>query len=636
MNENDWRLITNEQGSNDKQPIQLVVNNSYDQIEVPDYRALLYKYFFSKWYLYVLFVPICLAAAHMGAKIIEPTYLIHSKLLIQEIKSEFSATEDWLKKSMNFSSVSENVANEIQVLSSYSLMSNVVEELGLDTKYQWKEGLIEREGYRDFPILVDTFNVHPNYMYAPLSIVPISDSLFEFHTDSLIGTYRFGDLFSNLAGTYRVHSVGPLFLDSDSIMQVIFMHPNAVTEGYLRGLGVGLVDKKSTMLALTLEDPVPQKGVDIMSALIAEYARLKEEENTALIGNTLSLINERLKDVSRNLSSVESSVEKFKLSNNYSGESNADLNLVLQEASSLSADQKGLEVQLAILEALAQNLEEDDGAYNLISASLSFMGVEVTNQVKIYNQLVLERGQLLKSAGASNPVLIASTEKLSDLKMAIKRTIGGKKEEVGITLASTESQYQASMDKIKSVPTINRVLATKEREHSIVENLYVYLLQRREEATLAQINSSKNFKLIDAPRSSLAPVGPNIMMLYLGGMVAGMGIPFVFVFLMYFFKDPLPSNQTADAVAPPNAEMSALGAVEPRQMLASNGQSEGPFTEFQSLGVGEDFIRQDDNPCIIVTPKIEERSRSYNRENDRNRTVILDSHIPDEDEDIYS
>ena len=62
----------------------------------------------------------------IALKLAEPQYGIQSKILIKEVENEFGATEDWLKRSLNFTSVSENVSNEIQVLSSFSLMSSVV------------------------------------------------------------------------------------------------------------------------------------------------------------------------------------------------------------------------------------------------------------------------------------------------------------------------------------------------------------------------------------------------------------------------------------------------------------------------------------------------------------------------------
>ena len=578
-----------------------------------DYKKLIHKFIFKYWYLYMLFGPACLALAYFGKKIAEPTFGIQSKILIKEVENEFGATEDWLKRSLNFTSVSENVSNEIQVLSSFSLMGAVVNELGLDIKYNWNEGFKNREGYHDFPIILDTVSIsNYEYLYLPFDIIPLDEKTFSFEQDSIIGRYQFGQLFTNKYGTFKISVRQQLPIHSDSTMQVIVMNPNAVTEGYLRNFKIEHSDENSTMLELFLEDAVPQKGIDVMTTLIAEYARVKNEENSRTLGGTLEFIDDRLKDVSNNLRSVESSVEAYKLRNRVTAETTSDLDIVLKKASKLALDKRDLELQLNMLELMGTSLETDSGEFELISANVSSISKELYDLVELYNDLVLERRQLLKSAGHSNPVIQNNTEKLKNLKNTVAVAIATKRSEVALKIESTTSEYESSAKRLRRVPTIERNLADKERERAIIENLYVYLLQKREEAALARISSSQNFKLIDAPRSSIQPISPKSGVYYVAGLFGGLGIPLMLIFAINFFRNSVHTEEEIKEIIPNRSIIGVISKNKKRnQQVVRTGDNSLASEHFRSLRANLDFIHKNGHQSILVTSSTSNEGKTF-------------------------
>lgn len=581
--------------------------------EAINYKEILKKYFFDHWYLYILFVPVFLALSYFALNLAEPQFGIQSSILIKEVENEFGATEDWLKRSLNFTSVSENVSNEIQMLSSFSLMGSVVDQLGLGIKYNWNDGLRNREGYTEFPIVLDTVSLFSNeYTYLPFDIIPVDDNSFRFVEDSLIDRYQFGELFTNKYGTFRINIRNPLPTPSDATMQIMVMNPNAVTEGYLNKLKIELSDENSTMLGLYMEDAVPQKGIDVMTTMIAEYARVKNEENSKTLGGTLEFLDDRLKDVSTNLRSVESSVEVYKLRNRVTAATTSDLDIVLKKASSLALEKRDLDLQLNMLDLMSSSFQTASKDFELISANVSSISKELYDLLELYNGLVLERRQLLKSAGLSNPVLQNNTEKLTNLKASIVLAVATKRNEVRLNIEATDTEYQISAKRLRSVPTIERNLADKERERSIIENLYVYLLQKREEAALARISSSQNFKLIDAPRSTLQPVSPKSMVFYLGGLFGGFGLPLFLIFTFDFFKNSIRTEDDIREVIPNRTVMGVIAKNKNRKELVVTENSNSIASEhFRSLRANLEFFHRNGQQTVMVTSSTANEGKTF-------------------------
>ncbi len=578
-----------------------------------DYKQLIKQYVFDYWYLYLVFIPLCLMLVYGYVKTIEPTYSIQSKILIKKVESDFGAPEDWLKKSLNFSSVSESVANEIQLLSSFSLMRSVVDYLGLYVKYQWKNGLVTREGYKDFPLAVDSFSLTSGASSGlAVDIVPIDQFTFQFVKDSLIGIYSFDSLFTNHFGTFKIITRGNLQLASDSLLQIIFMNPNAVTETYRRNLKLELPDEKSTMLEIVLEDAVPEKGIDVVTTLLSEYTRLKDDENNQTLGSTLQFLDTRLADVSQSLRSVESRVEQYKVDNKVTANSTSDLDIVLNNVNKLVEEQKDLEYQLKVIAGMEGSVASNSSMFDLISANVSSVSREIYDLIEVYNKLVLDRQQLLNSANLSNPVIQSNTEKLIELRKSIASAIDQKQREIKLRIETISNQYQEATLRLRNIPTLERNLADVEREKSIVENLYIYLLQKREEAALAEISSSKNFKLIDRPRSSIEPVSPNKKVIYLGGFLLGSGIPVSIIFLLNFFRRSVSSIDEIRNSMPRRTIMGMVIQNKGKERNVVHEDSNSIVSEnFRSLRANLEFYERDRNQCILVTSSTKYEGKTF-------------------------
>lgn len=611
----------------------ILVNGLQILEEEVAYKALFYKYVLNKWYLYVIFLALFLGLTYFYTDTLQPEYEISSKLLIREGEDNYGPQEDWLKKSIIFSAVSENVNNEMQTLTSFWLMNTVVNELELDIKYYWKHKFSIIEGYRDFPIKVDSFSLKPQ-VKTSFEITPIDQKTFRFSQDNEIGVYHFGRLFSNNYGSFRIQKNGILPISSDSTIHVEFLNPEAVAANYLRILEVGLADNKnkSSILILTLTDAIPERGKDILNLLVKQYSQFKAKENTAITLKTLEFIDERLGNISSELKSIESGVEYFKLNNNIASETTSDLNIILQNVDGLVKEQKDFELQISILNSMKMDLMDTVEDYELLPVNLTLVNSQIHDLIKPYNDQVLERNRLLETGLPSNPVVITAEQKLNSLRTSIYGAIENMLSDLEFKKRSNENQYDTSIRRLRSVPSKERALLDKLRKQSITEKLYTYLLQKKEETSLALVSQYSNSLLIDPPHSSLDPVAPNKMKFYFVGIAGGLGIPFLFLIILDFFKDSIKTEKELKKIISDQTVIGVIGLHKGKNKQLLLGKSGSLVAErFRSLRTNIQFHHRDKTKCILVTSSTCDEGKTFVATNlatsfslIKKKTIIID------------
>ena len=70
-----------------------------------------------------------------------------------------------------------------------------------------------------------------------------------------------------------------------------------------------------------------------------------------------------------------------------------------------------------------------------------------------------------------------------------------------------------------------------ERQHKIIEALYIYLLEKREENNLTQVFHAQNLRIISPPMGKLKPIAPKKGTILLLALVIGALIPTFSIYL---------------------------------------------------------------------------------------------------------
>lgn len=98
-------------------------------------------------------------------------------------------------------------------------------------------------------------------------------------------------------------------------------------------------------------------------------------------------------------------------------------------------------------------------------------------------------------------------------------------------IRSIRQQEVATTQQLASNPSQAKYLLSVERQQKVKEELYLYLLQKREENELSQAFTAYNTRVITAPRGSALPMAPNKKNILLVAFALGLLVPAVIIFM---------------------------------------------------------------------------------------------------------
>ena len=428
-----------------------------------------------------------------------------------------------------------SVENELEAFASPDLMQKVVERLGLQTRYVEKQFLRDVELYHNSPVEMRLAGMNPpggfSFLVSPGKDGQVVLSDFRIRKDRIkeAVTGNFGDTLTTPVGAVVIYPKSSIE-DFKHDIRVTWSSAGSAAKLYASKVNLSLSGKQTSVVVISMNDQYPSRADAVISTLIDVYnEEWISNKNRAAI-NTAEFINERLLVIQSDLDAVEKTLKEYKESNNLT-----DINAVAQNylnQSSLYAS-KAFEVsnQISVATYIKDYLNDPANAGSLIPSNLGLSNVDVGTQISEYNELVLQRDKLLAGDTTQNPFLTNLSASMASIRTAILTSIDNMIATLGLQLERIESQEQQIMARISSSSEQELQLLSIEREQQMLQNLYVFLLQKREDNELAALVNVGNTRLIVNPTGPRNPVAPNTQMILLAAFVLGLGLPFAFFFL---------------------------------------------------------------------------------------------------------
>lgn len=179
----------------------------------------------------------------------------------------------------------------------------------------------------------------------------------------------------------------------------------------------------------------------------------------------------------------------------------------------------------------------------LIPANIITQDQGASGLIAEYNQMVLEKNKLLKTAGSKNTLVQNLDAKINALKGSINSSLNQLKSALVIKKIISQDKITVLSGKLSQIPSQERSSRDIDRKQGIKESLYLYLLQKREETAISLAVTAPNAKVIDAAKASKTPISPNRKIIYLGALLVGLIIPFGILYLVYLFDTKIKTRK---------------------------------------------------------------------------------------------
>ena len=428
-----------------------------------------------------------------------------------------------------------SVENEIEAFSSPDLMETVVKRLGLQTRYVERQLFRNVELYKNSPFEVVFVgdNPHSGFSFtvknADDAKVIVSDFKIKDEEMDQEVLAAYGDTLQTPVGkmiVYPTENSAKFTYD----INVSWSSSMATAKSYCSKMNITLSGNESSVLVMSMTDTYPSRASSVLSSLIDVYNEVWITNKNRSAINTTEFINERLVVIEKELGVVEDALKQYKSSNNLT-----DIKAVAQSYVSESSEYatKSFEVsnQLSIAQYIKDYMANPANGMSLIPSNLGLTSVSVESQIKDYNDLVLQRDRLLSSSGENNPMITDLNAALASIRQAILRSVDNLIATLQLQLSKIESQEKQILARMSSNSGQELQLLSIERQQHITQNLYMFLLQKREENELAALINVGNTRVIMKPNGSTSPVSPHKMIIVLSMLVLGFAVPFAVFFV---------------------------------------------------------------------------------------------------------
>ena len=503
------------------------------QLTKDDFMQILSKYL-KFWYIFLASFVVFLALAWVYLQTKTPDYIISTTLLIHEDKEGTGgAMQGTAFSDLTMFKQVVTVENEIAALKSRSLWEKVLAQLPLQTSYFTENSFKLKELYgNNLPVVVNIQKLNDGAFHRSLTIRIIDSKTFEMGVGEQMRTYNFGQKIRTVDYTISLEK-GPAFSTDlrNGLVFIKFNNIEKMAELYNTSLlSVSPITKESNTIILALIDIIPERSVDILYKLIETYNNQNIENKNRLALSTIKFIDRRLQFLGEDLTTSSKEVEEYKQANRVT-DVGAVSDQSLQNADEYKKQLSTVDAQRNIVESMESYVSKPSGQYVIVPGTSGISDPTLANLTGRYNDLQIEKERLLRTAEPNNPLVININEQLSGLKSNISENLKNIKRGLTITRNSLQNNSSKYESQIRSAPSIERGLSERGRDHTVKENTYQYLLQKREETTLSLATTTPNSNVVDAPNYSSTPVSPKISFIYMCAFLLGLAVPAGGIFL---------------------------------------------------------------------------------------------------------
>jgi tyrosine-protein kinase Etk/Wzc len=263
---------------------------------------------------------------------------------------------------------------------------------------------------------------------------------------------------------------------------------------YTNNLEAILVDKNGPLIQLSIKDADPEAGKDFLNRLMIAYIAEHQVKKDSLTQSTLNFINQRLFSLSKELDHSERDIEGYKSGLGFT-DVPSESAIYLQDAQTNGLNLNKVDMQLKVINTLEEYINKDGNA-----APPSTIGIDDAGLISLIGQLStlqLEKNKMLATTPESNYIFQSINSQISSTKASIKANVQSIKASLLAMRESILAVKNQVRTSIKSLPGQERGYISIKRQQAIKENLYTYLLQKREQVGLSYASIIPDASVVD-------------------------------------------------------------------------------------------------------------------------------------------
>lgn len=572
------------------------------------------------WWLFVLSVLACLTLAGLYLYVKQPVYNVNATMLVAQDDNTSGGAA--MLKALSLGSVGSKVDDEVVVMASREVCSEMIKRLGVNRTYIEKKSLLKKvDHYGTSPIEVDA----PQSIFDTLmtSMVFVIDLDKAGKADITVKKGRFKTIANaegvelpyNMKTPYGIFGVRTtdFYKAGAPLSMKVLVYGNPIKcEMLAEDMMVYVMSKKSNAIVLSVNETNVQRGKDELNTLMDIYNERGQQEKDEMAINTAHFIEDRLGLIYTELTKSEADIENYKRSHNM-----IDTGLQTKElvAKKSEAEQSliGWETQMRIMGMVKDFLAAPEHRTQMIPFAISGEEDKASSKaITAYNEAVLERMKVATSAKEGSEVLAAMDEQLDKMRANLITSVESQMSALRVQIARANQESGKSQGQLSTLPTGEREMRDLYRQQGIQNALYTFLLQKREENSLLLAATTPKGKIVDHAYTYSEPISPKTGLTIAMALFAGLLIPVVILWLKSLFNTTFANQEELEEIT----TAPVIGHVHHNrhrsELVVREGKTSAIVELFRFIRNNTQFIMRGENAkVLLVTSSVSGEGKSF-------------------------
>jgi tyrosine-protein kinase Etk/Wzc len=481
------------------------------------------------WYWFIVSPILCISATFIYLRYATPQYVVNASILIRDDSRGSEFGDVTLLENLGLATAQSSVDNEVEVLTSRTLMESVVDDLQLFIRYFASGHVKTAELYEKSPFTVQLFGPDLAHLIKPVTYLLTFQKGNNYRlatTDTEINGI-FGDtiLLPQGRAVLRKTKYKPAPEDKYSIT---ISGKNQVVDEYSASLKVQAANKLVSIVNISLTEKLPVKAEAILQQLIENYLKASIDDKNQIADSTITFINGNLQQVSGELTEIENRIENF-LRSNHIIDVEENGKLLIQTSNQFSGNRRQYAIQLKILKSLQKYIVEFPE--NVIPSSLFVQDPNFITLARNYNDLQSLEKKTNATTAAAHPSFQVIKAELKNARENLLKSIHSQKLELQTGITALTQYVDVLQKQTDQIPSQKRVFLDYSRQQQIKQELYTFLLKKRVEASISRSSTFASARIIDKPKADPNPVNPQKQLYLLLAGLSGFGFPLAILYL---------------------------------------------------------------------------------------------------------
>ena len=547
-----------------------------------------------------------------------PRHTVDAKIMIRTSDSDSPLPQMEMLAMMGMGGMKQ-VEDEVAILTSRDILTQVVRDLDLQNEYRKKRKLRWEGQYPSHDLVM----VYPETFLDTIKRTVRLEM--KVRKNDYLVKVRYGQRwnfsrhkvkdvtvpFETCAGKIAINPNKPL--EKGDKYRVVTMPMLPAVDKYTQTIAASPLKKESNVIVISTSTDMPQRAIDFINKEIDFYNLDAVVDKNIMASNTAAFIEERLRLIEDELAVAESNLEQYKERNGIV-DLITEAELYLHEGSEYKKQAVEIETQLNLVKYIGEYVSDETNKNSLIPANLGIEDPALIALVTEYNQLLLNRMRVQRTATTNNPVLSQMDLQLAVLRENIISSISSISNTLSIAKENIDKQFGKIESMRYGLPSQERQFVEVVRTKELKEQLYLFLYEKREENALTLASTVMPAKVIATPQMNPTPSAPNLKMIAMICLVLGVCFPIGIIYLYHFFNNKI-SDDSKDLERRIKVPFGGVLVQNHHgeHVAVREGVNSASAELFRLLRTNIHFMLPPNtsNPVILVTSNINGEGKSY-------------------------